>query len=82
MTSVVIYKLLKNGSQKILATCALKGGQVKCEGDRTLVDYFYRHGIRDYSQPARVLFPKDGMSFIEQLKHNFKSSYLNAVEVK
>lgn len=83
MSFVEIYKLQNDGSQTVLATCALSGESVKCQGDEIFVKNLEQEGIRDYtSETAEKLFPKDGLKFLEQLQNNFKSGYLNASEVK
>lgn len=86
MKYVELYKLQNDGSQKIIATCYLNDdGQVACEGDGVLMDNLAREGIKDYSNTDRTisskLFFKDGLKFLEQLKFNFTSGYLNASEI-
>jgi len=83
MKYVEIYKLGNNGNQEIIATCSLANGQVICRGDRDFVQYLEREGIFDYSDSShKKLFFKDGLKFLEQLKFNFKSGYLNASDIK
>lgn len=84
MEYVEIYKLQNDGSQKILAVCKLIGDQIICEGDEVFIKNLTEEGIFDYmSGEARIkLFPKDGRKFLEQLKFNFKSGYLNASDIK
>lgn len=83
MNYVEIYKLENDGSQKILAVCKLSDNQVICEGDETFIQNLAEEGIRDYSSENKPkLFPKDGIKFLEQLKFNFKSGYLNASDIK
>ena len=78
-----IYKLKNDGSQEVIAVCGLVEGTVKCEGEGVFIQNLEQNGILDYSQtPSQKLFPKDGLRFLEQLKRNFKSGYLNASEVK
>ncbi len=83
MSYVKFYKLQNNGSQKVVATCRLdKNGQVACEGDEVLIKNLKEGGIKDYaSVDSRKLYFNDGMKFLEQLKFNFTSGYLNASEV-
>lgn len=83
MKYVEFYKLQNDGSQKIIAICRLnESGQVECDGDVVFVGNFEREGIKDYSsQEKPPLFFKDGLKFLEQLKFNFTSGYLNASEV-
>jgi hypothetical protein len=84
MPKVEIYKLNNDGSQTIIATCALDGEKVVCEGEnKTFIDNLEKDGITDHSSEERKkLYPKDGLKFLEQLQYNFKSGYLNASEVK
>jgi hypothetical protein len=68
MPFVEIYKLQNDGSQKIIATCRLVGDVVECEGDGVFVNNLSKEGIYNYSAPEKsMLFPKDGMKFLEQL---------------
>ena len=83
MKIVEIYKLQNDGSQKIVITCRLEIDKVICEGDRQFVDNLMSKGIFDYSQDSKKkIYPKDGLLFLEQLKYNFKSGYLNASDIK
>ena len=85
MEYIEIYKLQNDGSQKVLAVCKLVEGEVVCEGEEVFVQNLKNEGIFDYksqSQPREKLFPKDGRKFLEQLRFNFKSGYLNASEIK
>ena len=78
-----IYKLQNNGSQKVLAVCKLVGDEAVCEGDEIFVKNLNQGGIFDYTtEPKEKIFPKNGRKFLEQLKFNFKSGYLNASDVK
>ena len=83
MKYVEFYKLQNDGSQKIIATCRLnEDGQVECEGDSVFTGNLMKDGIKDYSTSEKsTLFFKDGLKFLEQLKFNFTSGYLNASEV-
>lgn len=84
MPFVEFYKLQNDGTQKVVATCKLQDQVTVCEGDPALISALEREGVYDYAQGGRdeKLFPKDGMRFLEQLKFNFKSGYLNASEIK
>ena len=84
MKYVEFYKLQNDGSQKIIAKCYLKeNGLVSCEGAEIFIGNLQEHGIRDYNDPSGLkLYPKDGLRFLEQLKFNFTSGYLNASDVK
>ena len=80
MKYVEIYKLQNDGSQTVLATCKLADDVVVFEGDTKFAEYVVKEGIRNYNGSGK-LFPKDGLAFLEQLKYNFKSGYLNASDV-
>jgi hypothetical protein len=83
MKLVEIYKLNNDGTQSIAVVCKLAGDNVICSGDEALANNLMTSGIADYAQPAMPkLFPKDGIRFLEQLKFNFRSGYLNASDVK
>ena len=82
MKYVEIYKLNNDGSQKVIATCSLKRNQVICGGNKNFVKSLEKDGVIDYSNPREKFFPKDGLKFLEQLKFNFKSGYLNASDIK
>lgn len=82
MPKVEIYKLNNDGSQSVLATCRLIGNEVVCDGDEVFVDNLKNEGIIDYSSEKKEkIYLKDGRKFLEQLKYNFKSGYLNASDV-
>lgn len=87
MKYVELYNLQNDGSQKVIVTCYLNdNGEVECEGDLTLAKNLKEEGVKDYSNIESVisskLFFKDGLKFLEQLKFNFTSGYLNASEIK
>lgn len=87
MKYVEFYKLQNDGNQKVIATCYLKdNGEVGCNGAPVLVENLEKEGIKDYSKTDKTvsakLFFKDGIKFLEQLKLNFTSGYLNASDVK
>ena len=83
MKYVKIYKLKNDGSQETIVICRLINNEVQCEGDDLFIADLKNKGILDYSQPQRqALFFKDGLHFLEQLKYNFKSGYLNASEIE
>ncbi|MFA5830971.1 MAG: hypothetical protein WC878_04035 [Candidatus Paceibacterota bacterium] len=82
MKYVEIYKLQNDGSQTVFATCKFVDGTIVIEGDQKFADFATNEGIRNYtSDGEKKLFPKDGILFLEQLRYNFKSGYLNASEV-
>lgn len=82
MKYVEIYKLNNDGSQKIIATCSFKRNQVVCKGNKNFVKSLEKDGIINYSNPPEKLFLKNGLEFLEQLKFNFQSGYLNASDIK
>lgn len=83
MRYVEIYKLNDDGSQSVIATCSLYNETVKCEGDVSMVKNLNEEGIRDYgSDKNKRIFQTDGIKFLEQLKYNFTSGYLNASDIK
>ena len=83
MPYVDIYNLNDDGTQSVFASCRLVNNEIVCEGDETLVRNLKQEGIFDYSSEERKkLYPKDGLKFLEQLKFNLKSGYLNASEFK
>lgn len=66
-----------------MVTCTLDDNGVTCVGEQNFVDSLNQKGIFDYTSTVdKKLFPKDGLAFLEQLKFNFKSGYLNASDVK
>ena len=82
MKYIEIYKLQNDGSQRVIATCTLTGNEAMCAGESPFVENLTRNGILSYEKKPRLLFPKDGLVFLEQLSFTFKSGYLNASEVK
>lgn len=85
MGKVYIYKLNNDGSQKVIVTCRLMDdNMVICEGDKIFVENLSKRGIKDYTviPPLEKIFPSDGRKFLEQLKNNFRSGYLNASDIK
>ena len=84
MKYVEFYKLQNDGSQKIIAKCYLKeDGAVTCEGAEIFIKNLEQDGIKNYDAPESPrLQLTDGLKFLEQLKFNFTSGYLNASEVK
>lgn len=84
MKYVEFYKLNNDGSQTAIAICYLKdGGVVECEGNENLIENLKNEGIKDYTEESgqTKLYFKDGLKFLEQLKYNFKSGYLNASDI-
>lgn len=83
MKFVEIYKIENDGSQRVIAVCKLVGEIAICKGDDVFVENLKNEGVWDYSKKlSSKIFPKDGLSFLEALRFNFKSGYLNASEVK
>ena len=82
MVKVEIYRLNNDGTQKIIAVCRLENNLVVCDGEEPFLDYLSKEGIKNYSvMPPVKISLKDGKLFLEQLKNNFKSGYLNASEI-
>lgn len=82
MPHVDILKLKNDGSQEKIAVCRLEGGIVDCLGEEALVKMLSEEGVRSHSGKERtVLFLKDGIRFLEELKYHFDSGYLNATDV-
>lgn len=83
MKYVEIYKLQNDGEQKIIATCKLVDVGVECSGDEIFVKNLVEQGIKNYADLTHneTIFPKDGILFLENLKHAFKSGYLQATDV-
>lgn len=83
MQFVEIYKLKNDGSQEILVVCKLIDNKVIFEGDKIFIQNLEQAGIWNCSQiTAQRIYAGDGLIFLEQLKYNFKSGYLNASDVK
>ncbi len=84
MPKVEFYKLNNNGSQKVIAKCYLQeDGTVVCEGNQIFIDNLRNRGIKNYeSNVDEQLYFKDGLRFLEQLKFNFTSGYLNASDIQ
>ncbi len=83
MPYVKFYKLQNDGSQTEMATCKLSAiSMVVCDGPEVFVKNLAEQGIKNYDDPdGSGLFFKDGLKFLEQLKFNFTSGYLNASDV-
>ena len=85
MKHVEIYKLQNNGEQTVIATCSLdSNGMVVCEGDTVFIGNLEKEGIRDYGhlESRSRVFPKDGIEFLGNLKHAFRSGYLVATDIQ
>lgn len=83
MPYVNVYKLKNDGSQDILAIFRLKNNDVICESENEVfMENIKQKGVIDYSNPEKKrLFFSDGRKFLEQLKFNFSSAYLNASDI-
>lgn len=81
MSYVQIYKLQNDGTQTVIATCALRDGVVTCEGDQVFISNLEKNGISDSQNTQNNLYPKDGARFLDQLQHTFNSGYLVATNV-
>ena len=88
MYFVNLYELDRNKNQKKIATFKFGEetfGTVQTEEtvNHPVIDSINREGILDFkfAKPGR-LYPYDGMSFLENLKYNFRSGYLSATDVQ
>jgi len=82
MAYVNILKLKNDGSQEKIVVCRLLNEKAECEGEESLVRALLEEGVRSHSGKERtILFPKDGLRFLEELKYHFDSGYLNATDV-
>ncbi len=86
---VEIYKIIDGSQQCILRLLLSQDGNMiyefpfsENEGQR-LVQKLKEKGIKNYDPNAtkNSLYPVDGMLFLQQLKNNFHSGYLNATEI-
>ena len=83
MKFVEILKLQNDGIQVIIATCKLEDGKVVCEGEESFVKRLQEDGIRNYTAKlTKKLYFHNGEKFLDQLKYNFKSGYLNATGIQ
>ena len=85
---VDLFELDHNADQRKIATFKFSesdGGDVEIEGDdnNPILENIKGEGIFDYkyARPGK-LYPYDGMSFLENLKYQFRSGYLLATDVK
>lgn len=83
MKKVKIYKLQNNGDEHVIVTCTLTDSSVVCEGNEAFVNNLQTSGIRNYTDQSSgaMLFPLDGIKFLENLKYAFRSSYLSATDI-
>lgn len=82
MPHVDILKLKNDGSQEKIAVCGLKDDIADCQGNENLIKSLLEEGIRSHPGKERtILFPKDGIQFLEELKFYFDSGYLNATDI-
>ncbi|KKQ35163.1 MAG: hypothetical protein US50_C0023G0005 [Candidatus Nomurabacteria bacterium GW2011_GWB1_37_5] len=83
MKYVEIYKLQNNGEQSVVLHCVLDGDMVRFEGEgKQIAENLENFGIRDYKDESKQnVFSKDGLKFLENLKYNFDSGYLNASDI-
>ncbi len=83
MKYVEIYKLTNTGDQNVILKCFLKDNMVVFEGEHIqLAKNLEDRGISDNEDKTLILYPKDGLRFLENLKYHLTSGYLNASEVK
>ena len=85
---VELYELDRDANQKKIATFKLleeNGGmvEIECDHEHPVITSIQFEGIFDYkyAHPGK-LYPQDGMSFLENLKYQFRSGYLLATDVK
>ena len=84
---VDLFELDSQAKQKKIATFKMgeENPNVEIEGDQyhPAIENLRGEGIFDYknSSPSK-LYPDDGLSFLENLKYNFRSGYLSASEVQ
>ena len=88
MYFVDLFELDNQANQKKVATFKMDEdapNDVQIEGDQyhPAIENLKGEGIFDYknSTPTK-LYPYDGISFLENLKYNFRSGYLSASEVQ
>jgi hypothetical protein len=85
---VDLFELDSQAKQKKVATFKMSEdspNDVEIEGDQyhPAVENLKGEGIFDYKNATpNKLYPQDGMSFLENLKYNFRSGYLSASEVQ
>lgn len=87
MYFVDLFELDAQAKQKKIAT--FKMGEddpnVEIDGDQyhPAIENLKGEGIFDYKNASlNKLYPYDGLSFLENLKYNFRSGYLSASEVQ
>jgi hypothetical protein len=82
MKFVQIYGLT-SGKQVVIATARLKHDTVEITGNKRLIAALITDGIPVTRSPgAPVLYPRDGLAFLEALAPNFHSGYINATVVQ
>ena len=84
MKYVEIYKLQNNGEQIRILKCFLSFNIVEFDkGDKQIIKNLNSNGIKNYlNKSPTILYPKDGLLFLENMRFNFNSGYLNASTVK
>ncbi len=84
MKQVTLYKLQNDGAQKTILKCFLDNEIVSFEGENiNFIKNIKTKGIKCYTDKNfKVVLPSDGLIFLENLKHNFNSGYLNASDVE
>lgn len=85
---VELFELDRDAQQKKIATFKLleeRGStvEIECEHEHPVLASIQFEGIFDYkyARPGK-LYPYDGLSFLENLKYQFRSGYLLATDVK
>ncbi len=85
---VDLFELDPKAKQKKIATFKMeedRPGHIEIEGDEyhPAVESLKGEGIFDYKNCLpNKLYPHDGISFLENLKYNFRSGYLSATDVQ
>lgn len=81
MKKVIIYEI-KTPSMKstpIIEVC-FSNNIITFTGDDKIITNLKTDGISD-KETGKILFPSDGIDFLENLKHAFKNPYLSATDI-
>jgi hypothetical protein len=82
MQYVDIFQIVDHESHRV-ARCVLQNEEVICSGELNVVKRLQK-GILSVNLEGseRMLYPKDGIVFLEQLRLNFRSGYVSATPVQ
>jgi hypothetical protein len=80
MNYVEFFSTVEGGKQILLGSVVFSGSKIGYLGLSEELVGTIKSGIRVAG--GKKLLPKDGMRFLEGLKHAFSGSYLRASEVK